>query len=423
MVLSDAERDRLILHRQHFPTLAHKTYFNFGGQGTMPTESIVAIQTAHQTLQELGPFSWDAWVFGAKETENTRQGIANELQVSPKTISLTQNVLSGCNIPLWGMDWQAGDHILLSDCEYPAVIATVQELQHRFGIDYSFCPLMDTLNEGDPLAVMGEHLRPTTRLVILSHVLWNTGQVLPLKEMIEACHAYSASPSSKDIQTGNSQEDNAPKIRVLVDAAQSVGMLPLNVADLNVDFYAFTGHKWWCGPAGLGALYIHPEAYHAIRPTFIGWRGVIKDKQGNPVGFHDDGQRFEVSTYDVTSMIALREAIDLQNQWGTAEERYHRLTTLSAYLLQQLQAIPQLYCFRIAPPESGLVFFQLKGVESMETDNPHRLFVKELAHQGFLLRTILTPDCMRACVNYLTLESEIDALVETIQTLLPKFIL
>ena len=395
----------------------------------MPQGALEAIQTTHQTLQELGPFSWDAGVFSVKETEKTRQAIAQELQVSPKTITLTQNVLSGCNIPLWGMDWQAGDHILLSDCEYPAVIATVQELQHRFGIEYSFCPLMDTLNGGDPLVVIGEHLRPMTRLVIVSHVLWNTGQVLPMKEMIEVCHRYGESLASNPTNNHptSALESDRPKIRVLVDAAQSVGVLPLNVAELNADFYAFTGHKWWCGPAGLGALYIHPDAYDSIRPTFIGWRGVIKDKQGNPVGFHDDGQRFEVSTYDVTSMIALREAIAIHDQWGTAEERYQRLTELSAYLLQQLQAIPQLHCFRNAPPESGLIFFQLKrvdstGGDSIKVEDPHMAFVRELERQGFLLRTILTPDCMRACVNYLTLESEIDALVDAIKALLPKFV-
>lgn len=415
MVLSASECDRLLLHRQQFPALSNKIYFNFGGQGPMPQVAIASIQTAHQKLQALGPFSWDASVFGEKETENTRQVIADELQVSPKTITLTQNVLSGCNIPMWGMDWQVGDHILLSDCEYPAVIATVQQLQHRFGIEYSFCPLMDTLNEGDPLVVMGEHLRPTTRLVILSHVLWNTGQVLPIKEMIALCHRYG------EAQSLNPQEGTAKTIRVLVDAAQSVGVLPLNLADLNADFYAFTGHKWWCGPAGLGGLYIHPDAYDVVRPTFIGWRGVIKDKVGNPVGFHEDGRRFEVSTYDVTSMIALREAIALHNRWGTAEERYQRMTDLSAYLLQHLQAIPQLKCFRTSPPESGLIFFQLKGVAANDVDPPHRAFVRELAKQGFLLRTILTPDCMRACVNYLTLESEIDALVAAIKSLLPKF--
>ncbi|NEQ95853.1 MAG: aminotransferase class V-fold PLP-dependent enzyme [Cyanothece sp. SIO2G6] len=398
MTLSPSEHDHLTQQRQHFPALQTKTYFNYGGQGPLPQGAIAAINAAHYQLQEVGPFSFGAYVLVGQETDLTRNAIAQNLQVPAQTITLTDNVLTGCNIVLWGVPWQSGDHILLSDCEYPAVVATVQELQRRFGIEYSFCPLMDTLNQGDPVAVMQEHLQPKTRLVILSHVLWNTGKVLPMKAMVQVCHEANA--------------------QVLVDAAQSVGVLPLNLTDLNADFYAFTGHKWWCGPAGLGALYVNPVAYDSLRPTFIGWRGVLKDDQGHPIGFLDDGQRFEVSTYDFTSLIALREAIALHNSWGTAEERFQRILSLSEYLWQQLVTMPHLHCFRTTPPECGLVFFQVKSA------NPkiHSAVVQALEKQGFLLRTILEPDCIRACVNYLTLESEIDALVTTLKTVLAELV-
>ncbi|MEB3233437.1 MAG: aminotransferase class V-fold PLP-dependent enzyme [Leptolyngbyaceae bacterium] len=398
MILSPSESDRLIQQRQQFPALQTKAYFNYGGQGPLPLGAIAAITEAHQRLQSVGPFSFASYVLTSKETELTREAIAQTLHVSPKTLTFTDNVLTGCNIVLWGLPWKSGDHILLSDCEYPAVIATVQELQRRFGIEYSFCPLMETLNQGDPVAAMQAHLKPNTRLVILSHVLWNIGKVLPMADMVQVCHDAKA--------------------RVLVDAAQSVGVLPLNLTALNADFYAFTGHKWWCGPAGLGALYINPVAYDALRPTFIGWRGVIKDGQGQPVGFHDDGQRFEVSTYDFTSLIALREAIALHQQWGTDTERFQRILDLSAYLWQQLATIPHLHRFCTAPPECGLVFFRI--------DSPHPKIhgavVQGLEKQGFLLRTILDPDCIRACVNYLTLETEIDALVTALQVLIPEMV-
>jgi L-cysteine/cystine lyase len=68
---------------------------------------------------------------------------------------------------------------------------------------------------------------------------------------------------------------------VLIDAAQSVGVLPLQLDQLQADFYAFTGHKWWCGPEGLGGLYIRPEAMASLHPTFIGWRGITADVMGN----------------------------------------------------------------------------------------------------------------------------------------------
>ena len=418
MILSSTNLDstnleRLKQHRQEFPALQTKAYFNFGGQGPMPHRAIKTIAEAHLRLQEKGPFSHAVNVWLTQEAIKTRQLIADELNVPATTITLTDNVLTGCNIALWGMQWQPGDHILLSDCEYPAVVATVQELQHRFGIEYSFCPLMDTLNEGDPVAVMTTHLRPQTRMVILSHVLWNTGKVLPMKAMIAACHQYTPNPPGAAPSSGDRN------IRVLVDAAQSVGVLPLDLNSLGADFYAFTGHKWWCGPAGLGALYVNPDAFDAIRPTFIGWRGVLKDGEGNPVGFHTDGQRFEVSTSDFTALLALREAIALHNEWGTAAERYQRITTLAHYLWQQLTQIPQLHCFHTMPPESGLIFFQVNSSgDQTPPSKIHDRFVKTLEQKGFLLRTILNPNCVRACVNYLTLESEVDALVDMIKLVL-----
>ncbi|NEQ29335.1 MAG: cysteine lyase, partial [Microcoleus sp. SIO2G3] len=108
---------RLAAHRQQFPALANKAYFNYGGQGPMPQAAIAAIQQAQDYAQQHGPFSGavNAWMMG--EGDRARQAIATELQVSPETIALTEDVSVGCNIALWGIDWQAGDHLLLSDCE------------------------------------------------------------------------------------------------------------------------------------------------------------------------------------------------------------------------------------------------------------------------------------------------------------------
>ncbi|HIK55722.1 MAG TPA: aminotransferase class V-fold PLP-dependent enzyme [Synechococcales cyanobacterium M55_K2018_004] len=385
----------LLQHRQSFPALGNKSYFNYGGQGPMPEAAIAAITTAHQFSQEHGPFSNRINHWMVEEAAQTRAAIATELCVSPDTLTLTENVSVGCNIALWGMNWHEGDHILLSDCEHPGIVAAVEEIRRRFGVKVSTCPLMATLNAGDPVQVVTQHLRPTTRLVVLSHILWNTGQVLPLKHIVAACHSFPTHFSP---------------VRVLVDAAQSVGVLPLNLADLGADFYALTGHKWLCGPAGLGALYIHPEGLESIRPTFIGWKSIIKDARDNSMVWQPNGQRFEVATSDFTLYGALREAIALHNTWGTAEQRYNRIRQLSADLWQKLCELPHITCLKTTPPDAGLVAFRIPNAS-------HAAVVQSLEQQGFLLRTIADPDCIRACVHYLTLESEIDQLVEALQQL------
>lgn len=375
-------------HRLEFVGLSHKVYFNYGGQGPLPRTALEAIIDTHQFLQLQGPFSGRVNGWLQQKTEMLRKAIAHELGVNRDTITLTENVTIGCNIPLWGRDWREGEEILLTDCEHPGIIATVKEISRRFGVNFRFCPIYSTLNEGDPLTVIDQYLTPKTRLLVLSHVIWNTGQVLPLTEIVTLCH-----------QKG---------VQVLVDAAQSVGMLPLNLGEIGVDFYAFTGHKWWCGPAGVGGLYIHPNALETIAPTFIGWRGIEVDETGDIQGWKPDGQRFEVATAAYPQYEGLRAAIEIHKQWGTKEERYQRICQLSAYLWEKLSKIEQVHCLKQSPPESGLVSFQVKNSLS------NAEIVKKLEKNGFQIRKLLSPDCLRACVHYLTLPEEIDQLAEAI---------
>jgi L-cysteine/cystine lyase len=378
-------------HRQQFPGLINKTYFNFGGQGTMSSAALQAIIDTHQYIQERGPFSGQINGWLNNRVNLLRQAIALELETTSETITITENVTAGCNIPLWGVDWHQGDHIVMTDCEHPGIIATVGEIKRRFGVEVSICPIQETLNSGDPVEVIRSHLTERTRLVVLSHLLWNTGQVLPLKEIAQACHNYPAKQM----------------IRVMVDAAQSVGSLDLNLPELEIDYYAFTGHKWLCGPAGVGGLYISPSAFTDLLPTFIGWRGVETDAQGKPIAWKQDGAKFEVATSAYPEYEGLRAAIAINQAWGNKSDRYQQICQLSAYLWSGLQQIDGISCLKTTAPEAGLVSFQVSGVN-------HKQLVDTLEKQGFLLRTIADPDCIRACVHYLTLPEEIDSLLGAI---------
>ncbi|MEL6579709.1 MAG: aminotransferase class V-fold PLP-dependent enzyme [Cyanobacteria bacterium J06621_12] len=379
-------------HRQQFPGLINKTYFNFGGQGTMPEASLQAIVDTHKYIQEVGPFSGQINGWLTDKVNLLRQAIALELEAAPETITLTENVTAGCNIAMWGVDWQEGDRILMTDCEHPGIIATVEEINRRFGVEVNICSIMDTLNEGDPVEVIRSQLTENTRMVVLSHLLWNTGQILPLKAIAQACHNYPAKQT----------------IRVMVDAAQSVGSLDLNLPELEIDYYAFTGHKWLCGPAGVGGLYISKDAFADLNPTFIGWRGVEMDDRGKPIAWKQSGEKFEVATSAYPEYEGLRRAISIHQQWGTKSDRYQRICELSNYLWSQLQKIAQVSCLKATPPEAGLVSFQVAGID-------HKRLVDTLESQGFLLRTIADPNCIRACVHYLTLPEECDRLLEVIQ--------
>ena len=399
MIYPQAFLSEVQQQRQEFPGLINKVYFNFGGQGTLPRSGLEAIIDAHNFLQQQGPFSLKVNDWITQKTELLRQDIAQELGVEASTITLTENVTAGCNIALWGIDWQEGDRILITDCEHPGIIATVQEIAKRFGVEIDICPILNTLNEGDPVEVIKHHLKPETKLLVLSHLLWNTGQILPLQEISNICHNYSGSDRP---------------ILVLADAAQSAGSLPLNLAETGVDFYAFTGHKWFCGPAGVGALYIRPEIFELLNPTFIGWRGINIDEKGQPIDFKNNGEKFEVATSSYPQYEGLRAAISVHNHWGNTEQRYQQICQLSEYLWQDLSKLSAINCLKNSPPKSGLVSF------TVDSSMSHNSIVKKLEKQGFLLRTLRDPDCIRACVHYFTLPDEIEQLIKAISLIVSQ---
>jgi L-cysteine/cystine lyase len=390
----DPTHPNLEIHRQQFTALHNKLYFNYGGQGPLPQVALDAIVESYTLLQQDGPFSKKALDRITAQIALTHGAIAQELNVAPQTITLTESVSVGCNIALWGLDWHKGDRILITDCEHPGIVAAVQEISRRYGVAIDTCPVLATLNAGDEAAVaaIAAHVQPHTRLVVLSHILWNTGQVLPLAEVIQACRRQNSD------------------ILLLVDAAQSVGVLPLNLTELDIDFYAFTGHKWLCGPDGVGGLYVRPALHKLLQPTFIGWRGIRTDGVGCPIGWMQDGKKFEIATSGFPLYRGLQAAIETHTQWGSAVQRYQRICMLSQRLWQHLQNIPQIKTLRTTPPASGLVSFQIEGQTHLE-------YVKTLESQQIMVRLIADPNCVRVCLHYLTLESEVDLLAEKLTSL------
>ncbi|MDJ1181772.1 aminotransferase class V-fold PLP-dependent enzyme [Roseofilum casamattae] len=375
-------------HRQQLTALQNKSYFNYGGQGPLPESALQAILNSYRQIQRLGPFSDATKEWVTQECYDTREIIAKELNVPTNTITLTENVSVGCNIALWGIPWKPGDHLLLTDCEHPGIIAAAEEISRRFQVELSVCPLLE--NRDNPVNTIASHARSHTKLIIISHLLWNTGDVLPQGEIVAAVRS------------------RYPQVQFLVDAAQSVGSLPLNLAEDGIDFYAFTGHKWWCGPEGLGALYIRPEAMETLHPTYIGWRGLRRTLEG--LRWQPDGRRYEVATSAYPLLAGLRSAIAFHHTWGTAEQRYEQICRSSTLLWEKLGQISGVHRLRNTPPKAGLVSFQLES-------GCHSSVARALDRQSIVIRTIGYPNCVRACVHYFTETAEIDCLIRGIDEL------
>jgi L-cysteine/cystine lyase len=374
--------DALREHRKNFPALSNKAYFNFGGQGTLPQEALDQIMASYKQVQTEGPWSSAAYRWLLDETDKTRRALSQQLGAPPELLALTQNATEGCNIAMWGVDWRPGDHLLLTDGEHMSIIATAKQIAARMHVELTYCPLTN-LSAEECVDSVRKNLRPRTRLFVLSHILWNTGQVLPLEDIVDDCH-----------------EKEVP---VLVDGAQSAGVLPLNVLDSKADFYAITGHKWFCGPEGVGALYVSEERLPDLQPTFSGWRGIRTDQNGQIIGLEEGAIRFETATAPFPLLSGLRKAIEIHDRWGNPSERYEQIIKQASRLKSGLSSIDGVQCNKFSQ-ESGLVAFAIPAI-------PSATAVKRLESGNIILRSIPYPDCLRASVHYFTSDEEIDALV------------
>lgn len=383
------------------PALQNKTYFNYGGQGPLPSPTLEAITASWARIQELGPFTADVWPYIAKEVNSTRRLLAQCCGVPPHRLALTENVTSGCVLPLWGLPFAEGDRLLIGDCEHPGVVSACVELARRQNLAIDVLPVKHL--RGDQahcdaavLEAMAQTLTPRTSLVVLSHLLWNTGQVMPIAAVAHQLNQHPQQPY------------------LLVDAAQSFGQIPVDEAAAAADIYAFTGHKWACGPEGLGGVALSERVMAEAAPTVIGWRSLRDESKPNLNSndlFHHDSRRFEVATSCVPLMAGLRCSLQLLEEQGSAQQRWEHIRNLSGKLWQALQGLERVTPLLEVAPASGLVSFQING------DLPPAEHVKQLGAQGLWIRDLADPSCLRACTHICTTADDINALVAAISAL------
>jgi L-cysteine/cystine lyase len=383
--------------RAAMPALANKTYFNYGGQGPLPSPSLEAITASWRQIQELGPFTSEVWPLVERTMGELRACLAGWMGVSPGRLAFTENVTSGCVLPLWGLPWRPGDQLLLSDCEHPGVVAACQELARRHQLELHSLVVRDLAagpeaTEAALLERLEGALGPRTRLVVLSHLLWNTGQLMPIARVAQQLQRHANQPW------------------LLVDAAQGLGAIPVAEAAAAADIYACTGHKWCCGPEGLGVVALSQRLLSEAQPTLIGWRSLSHEGSAGS-GFHADGRRFEVATSCLPLFAGLHRSLQLLEAEGDARQRLQRIRALAGRLWGQLQVLPGVEPLLQVPPPAGLVSFTVDG------PTPEAL-VQALGARRLWLRSLDDPHCLRACTHITTTDAELDQLTAAVAGLI-----
>jgi cysteine desulfurase / selenocysteine lyase len=286
-----------------------------------------------------------------------------------------------------------GDEIVLSIMEHHANIVPWHFLRERKGAVLKW---VDVDDEGNfSLDAFEKTLTDRTKIVAITHISNVLGTVTPIKEIVRIAHERG--------------------IPVLVDGAQGAVHLDVDVRDLNVDFYAITGHKLY-GPTGVGALYGKKEWLQKL-PPFLGGGEMINEVTKERVTYNDPPHRFEAGTPPIVQAIGLGAALDYIRGVGRAKIHAHE-TALGAYAHERIARINSIRIFGHARGKAAILSFDMKNAHPHDVAtiiDRSGVAVRAGTHcaQPLLARFGVTSTCRASFAMYNTFE-EVDKLAEAL---------
>ncbi|MDD5248338.1 MAG: cysteine desulfurase [Rhodocyclaceae bacterium] len=293
----------------------------------------------------------------------------------------------------YGQHFRAGDEILVTEMEHHSNIVPWQLLCERSGATLRVAPIDDS---GALIPeIFARLLGPRTRLVALAHISNALGTINPVRELVELAHAHGAV--------------------VLVDGAQAVPHLPVDVQALDCDFYAFSGHKLY-GPTGIGVLYGKQALLEAM-PPYQGGGEMIRQVTFARSTYNDLPYKFEAGTPNIAGGIALGAAIDYLAAQGLDAVAAHEQALLD-YATGLASEIPGLRLIGTAPHKASILSFVLDDIhphdigtvldgEGVAVRTGHHCAMPVMEHFG-------VPATVRASFAMYNTREEVDALFTTL---------
>jgi len=341
----------------------------------------------HRAAHELAARATDAYESAREKTRRFLNAAATREIVVVRGATEAINLVAQS----WGRrNIQKDDEIVITWLEHHANIVPWQMLCAEKGARLRVAPVDDSgqvlLDEYEKL------LGPKTRLVSIAHVSNALGTVVPVKEMVEAAHRHGA--------------------RVLVDGAQAVSHMRVDVQAINCDFYVFSGHKVFA-PTGIGVVYGKSEVLDNM-PPWQGGGNMIQDVTFEKTLYQPPPQRFEAGTGNIADAVGLGAAIDYLDRVGIANVSRHEHTLL-VYATDALQRIPGLHIIGTAKEKAGVISLVMDGFRTEEIGD--YLNRKGIAVRGGhhcaqpILRRFGLESTLRATLALYNTCEEIDALV------------
>ncbi len=351
--------------RAHFPVLRELAYMNAGTDGPLPEQAIAAAGA------ELEREAAEGRAMAHFERRSELAGLlrgeyAKALGADVADVSLTTCTTEGMAHVIAGMDLSPGDEIITSDEEHPGLLGALGAAREIRGV---------TVREV-PFAEVAEAVGPKTVLVAVSHVGWVSGSLAPA-ELADL------------------------GIPVLLDGAQGVGAVPVDVRALGCAAYSGAGQKWLCGPDGSGMLYLTPAFRETLAVPRRGYGNLAEANMGLEATLHEDGRRFDSPAMSAEAAALALASIEVLSSagWEGVHERARRLAEQLAGMLGEIGRPP-------APRGATTLV-------SFPSEDPaaERLL---LAEAGVVVRNIPGRPWLRASVGAWNDEGDLERLVETL---------
>jgi L-cysteine/cystine lyase len=379
---------KIAMIREQMPAVTRYVYLNTGTFGPLPRIAVEAMESCQQVELTEGRIVPSGYAFGRESKGEAREAFASILGCSLANVALTRHTTDGINIGVMGLNWQPGDEIVISDLEHPGAQGAVYTVGRRFGVTVRLARL--GTGAGDVLGAFERVISWRTRMIVVSHLTWNTGAVLPLKSLVELAHRHH--------------------VLVVVDGAQSAGAIPVDVTDLGVDVYAIPGQKWLCGPEESGAVYVSDEAIEQIQPLITGYASVAPGGWEYVGGYllpKSGAGRYEVSGVNLPKTVGQTASLTWIRDVVGLDWTYARIAGLGRYAAERLEAIDDVTVVTPREQMAGLVSFAVEGTE------PSAL-VERLGEQDIIIRSLPSPQCVRVSTGFYNTREDIDRLVEVV---------
>jgi cysteine desulfurase/selenocysteine lyase len=342
----------------------------------------------------------------SEEYENTRSKVAELINArSPSEIIMTRNTTESINLVAGGLNWKKGDKIVTSVLEHHSNFIVWLKVRDSRGAKVEVVmprkPMVKGLLYPEDFE---KAIDDKTRLVAVTHVSNVLGSIVPVKEIVEVAHEHDA--------------------MVLIDGAQSVPHMKVDLQKIGCDFLAFSGHKM-CAPTGSGVLYMREEVQKEVEPLLIGG-GTIKDVDVDHYTLEKGPGRYEAGTPDIAAAIGLSAAVDYLQKIGMDKiERHEKLLTKKMY--DDLTAIPKVEVYGPEPNHRVAILpFNVADVNSHDValtlDVSANIMVRSGHHcaQPLLKNVIHRAGTLRASAYFYNTLSEVEKLASTVKEIAEK---